>query len=278
MSAKLTVVAAIVAVVMLITGGSADAGLLAYDGSEYTDVSAGDVLNGDTSESTPGSWGAWGNTAGVTYVDSSLTYAGLTDQPGWEPTGGASQVLTSGSSRSFNGTDAQGVSWFSVLLQFNGGVPPFARFLLYGDSQSSNDGFGFQVAGDGIMARITGSNGDKSAATVTLGQTHLFVGKIDFDADSTAVSVWMDPAGLSNESALGTATAAHTADPVEPDKYVFGTGSWFYPRYEDNGGNTGVVFDEFRAGTELGDVVVPEPATMALLGLGGLVAHKRRRR
>jgi hypothetical protein len=265
-------------VTLLIAAGSAQASLLAYDGSEYSNVNAGDRINGDTSESTPGSWGAWGNTSGVTYVGSSLTYAGLTDQPGWEPTGGAAQVLTSGSSRSFDGTDAEGVSWFSVLLQFNGGVPPFARFLLYGDNQSSGDGFGFEVASDGIMARITGGNGSKSTATVTLGQTHLFVGKIDFDANSTTVSVWMDPAGLSSESALGTETATHTADPTETGKYVFSSGSWFYPRYEDNGGNTGVVFDEFRAGTELGDVVVPEPTTMVLLGLGGLAALKKRRR
>lgn len=44
------------------------------------------------------------------------------------------------------------------------------------------------------------------------------------------------------------------------------------------GTDTEIYFDEFRFGTTMNDVVVPEPTTLTMLGLSGLVALGRRRR
>ena len=50
-------------------------------------------------------------------------------------------------------------------------------------------------------------------------------------------------------------------------------------QFANSAGGVVVRFDEFRFGTELGDVaVVPEPSSVGLLGLGGLLLAARRRR
>lgn len=97
----------------------------------------------------------------------------------------------------------------------------------------------------------------------TPGDTHLMVALIDFDANTT--TLWVDP----------TTNPVNAATPFDAQlgAQVPGASQTLWA----NAYNTVATIDDIRIGTEFSDVVVPEPSSLALLGLGGLAMVRRRR-
>jgi len=120
----------------------------------------------------------------------------------------------------------------------------------------------------------TGNDANANAdlfPTLNGGDTHLLLFKLTIDrtagADDT-VDLWADPTATS-EGALGTPTASVTANLLD--------GSGDQLSQFDFTGSNDYLLDEFAIGETFADVVIPEPASVVLVGLGGVLLLSRRR-
>ena len=215
----------------------------------------------------------------------SATFVGSTASTGSGNMSNTISTLTSGSgSLAGNGLLADGATlWFSVIQRTtnNTGDDRFA-FALATDGLASNtnlaagQGIGFAISNSGnLTARISTASGTHTnGANISrfgLAETILIVGKITWGATDT-VELYLPNTSMALGSVQSTATAA-------VDQSLFDTLS-FHTRLENNvtpGLNTNVGLDEIRFGSSLGDVLIPEPSS-ALLGGLGLLALLRRRR
>lgn len=108
--------------------------------------------------------------------------------------------------------------------------------------------------------------GDSEAINRWPGPTGLFVGKIEWGADDLAaetITLYAPDAALN----LGSALVSWETPAL--DQSAFDTVAF---QLKGSGG-----IDEIRFGATSGDVLVPEPGSLALLGLGGLAVARRRR-
>ena len=133
-------------------------------------------------------------------------------------------------------------------------------------------GSGFKVGPSSNVWTLSETTGTASASTGVsraLNQTYLMALKIDFiDASSDRVTLYVDPTpGGSTPDVIGTSIM--TTSDLNIGALTF---------YPGSGSNVGAL-DEIRFGTSYADVApVPEPATMLLLGIGGVACIVRRRR
>jgi hypothetical protein len=96
------------------------------------------------------------------------------------------------------------------------------------------------------------------------------VGRLsNYTTSTSTIEMWVNPTGVETAAYYFSDTSSGTA--LTKVDHVLLKSS------EAMDSNT-ISYDDIRIGTEWGDVAVPEPATMSLLGLGGLGVLLRRKR
>jgi len=98
---------------------------------------------------------------------------------------------------------------------------------------------------------------------LTFGTTYTVVTSYNFDTGES--KLWVNPVSFASTSisAPGTASTAIAA---------FG-----FRQANPSVGTSSQTIDNLNVGTDFGDVVIPSPGALALIGLGGLFAGRRRR-
>ena len=270
-------------------GMSASATTVIYEGFDYD---TGQWGFGQTTNATglTGNWsGAGWTTQAPTVVAGSLSYGALS------PVGNSIDAIGGKNANASFGTSLDGLTddgdtlWMSVLINVdsaqadmltNGGRDYHVALSSdamkrdnNGPLQTGNGGNGFGIGyegGTGFFGAtwsggsrsITGSTGMTGIAIDT---TYMVVAEIIFGATDT-INIYTPGTDL----ALGSVVATHSAaiDQSTLNRLTFA-----------NSLGSTVNSDEIRIGTtaESVGVAIPEPGSLALLGLGGLLVARRRR-
>ena len=276
--------------VLVSWAGTAQAALTAYEGFDYT---AGENVDGQGS-ATAGWAGAWGgfsqghavvSDGGLSYTDGSSHSLSATGNAMWIEDGydDASRDLSSGVAA---GSDV----WVSYLLDgadFAVGSGLATQLVLWGgDSEtdtglaiwSRDRGYGgcweFVLSANGSSTYVRDLTGDDYLVP---GGTILLVAHIDngeTTSGTISADIWLNPADLTAAD-LGTPYVSFSATGGSATDAV-GT----LTNHNSGGWDAmDLKYDEIRLGDTLADVLpIPEPASMALLAVGGLVTAVRRRR
>jgi hypothetical protein len=275
---------ALVAAMVGFAAAPAAAALIAEESFDYT---AND-LAGNGSASDPGWAGGWTGDGSVTspgfdYIDSnsdSLVVAGNKANFAGGSNDSASAFRELSSPQSPTTSDPV---WISVIMKRNASDDNRRAFLLSFSQDEGQPEFNIgQATGGGsesdpqpwfanITNRTGGSARGTASRTNTLNKAFL-VAKLTTDGTNATLDVFVNP---DLDSAPATAAISVTGDVA-----AFDTVRLFA------GNNTGGVslpaqadFDEIRIGTTFRSVApIPEPATVGLIALGGMMLLGRRGR
>ncbi|MEM6503910.1 MAG: PEP-CTERM sorting domain-containing protein [Planctomycetota bacterium] len=166
------------------------------------------------------------------------------------------------------GAATDGTIYISFLMNLAGplGDSSTGFELALGSAGTGIAALGTDAAGSGLIGLI-GKNGQGNIlldSADVLGLHH-YVMKIDYNPNADDVlTLYIDPlAGdESSQTAAGTSTGEWRFDQVGFLNFQNAAGGFI---------------DEIVIATEFSDVVTPEPGSLALLGLGGLLVARRRR-
>ena len=264
---KMMTLLAVVGLVLALAPAASQASTIYYE--SFTESAYPTAFLGSTPDSGGGVWTIKQNTSADQIVTGSIV-----------TTGTEALTATGGKLDLDYGSDTRTRSTLTAGLG-DDGTTKYASFLIDitnpGAVAGGFDGLEFHDSG-GLTFRIGWLGGDYGVhgATVDTGSgvmsagLNFVVAEFNFGAgNNDTVDLYFNP--TAGELAAGTfsaqlATADYSFDIFEIVQY--------------NDGLMNGYIDEIRVGDELSDVaVVPEPATMSLLAIGGLgVLLKRRRR
>jgi len=281
------------AILALTANGSASAAAVAYEGFAYDAGALGSASGGSGFSSN------WSSNGTTNVVASDLTYGSLTT------TGGSIGNLGGGQNRfgasrsiSLGGLLADDAElWFSVMMGYDAGGNRTNSTLMIalGDEAMSGGNFdyNYNTAGatglgvalvnpgriqavqvrdttfgsSGFAGNVYGTGGGTLAVPSSDGVNNvdyrLVVGRITWGDGADTIDLFLPGTDL----VLGAVHSTLTVD-VDQSGFDFVT----FKRGDK------VVMDELRFGATSADVLpVPEPGSLALLGLGGLLIARRRR-
>lgn len=272
-------------------------GIIAEDNFDYT---LGTTVQGNGSAG--GGWaGGWGRTTNAGAgnggsngeIVANLSFGSLVTS------GNAAQfnALSSGSGSlytrihdrdfaggaSFNGSS--GTFWNSYLYRLTSDGGRVNRFDI--DDSTGNLEYRTQLNfanSDDVSSNQVGEQGDITDFTLVLDTTYMFLNK---RVQGSSSKLWVLTASAFDSIAPGGITeaeldaqASHTSSTTSGDKNANGGGK-FEILTQADGGQYSYQFDELRFGDTVADVTpntIPEPAALALLGLGGAMLLSRRGR
>ncbi len=281
------VLPALVVAVGLVFASEAPASIIASD-SFSTAGGAGTYNSGSLYNQNPtvglsGFSGAWGNSNTQTTGDMAAQ------------TGGLSHVLVTGGTQAGSVTSAGGTStrgvyhqltsvpnsstyYFSFLMSSAGSRVASLGLRQQGahDTAASNTSLGgvsVGFSGSNIVAWVNGTATTSIISNYTTNSTYFTLVEIlnNGVGNNDTVNIKIYASGntdLSNPNGSISITNQDVTGKLTHLAAIKGTGT------------TGVhaSLDEFRFGTSLASVVIPEPASLALMGLGGLLMLGRSRK
>lgn len=266
--------------------GVANATLISYE--SFSGYTVGTELTGQTAPAVAGYTGDWSDIdfgdqeAGVLAGSLDYTGAGYPNEAGdragvpTNTTGG--EITAANSGRTYRLFDASltvdgsttGTRYLSFLFQSGQetGSTVYQMLHLQNGNGDGNRAFDIGITENGDLDGneygfgVNNNYGVGAAQDLGLADSnvHLFVVRFDLSAaaGSDSVTVWIDP---TSETGGTTVSGVDLA--------------WDRLALSDYDGNS-ANWDEIRWGTEFSDVTVPEPGSMALIGLGCLLISARR--
>lgn len=284
------------AVLTCLVGGSASATLVASDPFlSGGNRGAGEYTAGNDMRTMGAAAQGWVGTSGVDGFG--VSHAGSTGNfqanatgedsaaVGYEQ-GGRMQWLGVGNfpfnrnlSRQLNPTPSSTDWWFSIMVNRLGwaGTPATNTYVVGGFTDAAGNGlqigYDDSAGQDGIpdlILRAGGTNNVLAADTASSDNQYVLVNLQINPSGNDTINVWTDPASVDPLGAADlTLTSINVSDALAP---------FTQSKYESPGQSGVVFFDEIRLGTTFEAVTgVPEPASAAVMGLGGLLLMRRRR-
>lgn len=239
-----------------------------------------------SSDATVGSVGNWNSSSGVLKYDADggLDHPALTDEAGgamWLDYDEARTATDSTPNFDLSTTYGFGAGdtvWMATLFEYVSNTN--AHFVDVAGGSVSSMGVSISSAGDvSVKATINSSVNATNSTGITLGDgIYLMLlrytkGSGTLPTDS-AVDLWINPTDASSAAALGTAD--WTLDSGD-GQIKWGRDGDVLSSIEAGPSQQGRI-DEIRLATSLAEIgVVPEPASLALVGLGGLLMMGRTR-
>ena len=110
---------------------------------------------------------------------------------------------------SLNGTDAEGTITFNGNRLLGGGTANLAPAISFGDNGTPG-AVGTLLPSEDALANVADTSQRVDAAVATDGAAHLLIAKLELRDGDDTITLWLDPADVTDEASLGTPLLAHT--------------------------------------------------------------------